>query len=108
MNAAFHNVKWEDEMEMEKTQREDKKKLLKRITDKPKRFYSYVRSKQKVKPVIPHLRKENNETTNDQETADVLGKFFESVITTEDDGDSILPEFENSSRKQGFRRDHIY
>ena len=55
-----------------KAQREDEKELLKRITDKPKRFYSYVRSKQKVKPVIPHLRKEDNETTNDQETADVL------------------------------------
>ena len=26
---------------------------------------------------------------------DVLGKFFESVFTTEDDGDNILPEFEN-------------
>ena len=61
-----------------------------------------------VKPVVPHLRKEDNESTNDQETADVPGKFFESVITTEDDGDNILPEFENSSRKQGFKRDHIY
>ena len=59
-----------------KIQKEDEKKLLKRITDKPKCFYSYVRSKQKVKPVIPHLRKEDDETTNDQETADVLGKFL--------------------------------
>ena len=83
------------------------KKLLKRIIDKPKRFYSYVRCKQKVTPVIPHLRKKDNESTNNQETADVPGKFFESVITTEDDGD-ILPEFENSSRKQGYKRDHIY
>ena len=31
---------------------------------------------------------------NDQEIADVLGKFFESVFTMEDDGDNILPEFE--------------
>ena len=66
------------------------------MKDKPKLFYSYVRSKQKVKPVTPHLRKEDGETTtNDQEIADVLGKFFESVFTTEDDGDTILPEFEN-------------
>ena len=55
-----------------KAQREDEKELLNRITDKPKRFYSYVRSKQNVKPVIPHLRKEDNETTNDQETTDIL------------------------------------
>ena len=60
-----------------KAHREYEKKLLKRMKDKPKLFYSYVRSKQKVKPVIPHLNKEDGETTtNDQETADVLGKFF--------------------------------
>ena len=52
---------------------------------------------QKVKPVIPHLRKEDSETTtNDQEIADVPGKFFdESVFTMEEGGDNILPEFEN-------------
>ena len=66
------------------------------MKDNPKLFYSYVRSKQKVKPVIPHLRKEDAETTtNDQETADVLRKFFESVFTMEDDGDNILPEIIN-------------
>ena len=66
------------------------------MKDKPKLFYSYVRSKQKVKPVIPHLRKEDGETTtNDQEIADVRGKFFESVFTMEEGGDKILPEFEN-------------
>ena len=59
------------------------------MKDKQKLFYKYVRSKQKVKPVIPHLRKE--ETT----IAEVLGKFFESVFTKEDDVDNILPEFEN-------------
>ena len=26
---------------------------------------------------------------------DVLGKFFESVFTKEEDGENILPEFEN-------------
>ena len=68
------------------------------MKDKPKIFYSYVRSKQKVKPVIPHLRKEDGETTtNDQEIADFLGKFFESVFTMEEGGDNILPEFESSS-----------
>ena len=66
------------------------------MKDKPNLFYSYVRSKQKVKPVIPHLRKEDGETTtNDQEIADVLGKFFESVFTMEEDGNNILREFEN-------------
>ena len=77
-----------------KAQREYEKKLLKRIKYKPQLFYSDVRSKLKVKPVIPHLRKEDGETiTNDQEIADVLGKFFEPVFTTEDNGDNILPEF---------------
>ena len=79
-----------------KDQREYEKKLLKRMKDKPKIFYSYVRSKQKVKPVVPHLRKEDGETTtNDQEIADVLGKFFESVFTMEEGGGNILLEFEN-------------
>ena len=58
---------------------------------------------------IKGLRKEDSETTtNDQEIADVLGKFFESVFTLEKGGDNILPEFEKSSRKQGFKRDQIY
>ena len=55
-----------------KAQRENEMKLLKKMKDKPKLFYSYVRSKQNVKPVIPHLRKKDGETTtNDQEIADV-------------------------------------
>ena len=59
---------------------------MKRIKEKPKPFYSYVKIKQNVKPVIPHLRKEDGETTtDDQEIADVL--VF--------DGDDILSEFEN-------------
>ena len=54
---------------------------MKRIKDKQKLFYSCVRSKQKVKLVIPHLSREDSETTtNIQEIADVLGKFFESVF----------------------------
>ena len=36
-----------------------------------------------------------NNTTNDQQVADVLGKLFESVFTKQDDGEHILPEFEN-------------
>ena len=56
------------------------------MKDKPKLFYSYIRNKQNIKQVIPHLRKEDGETTtNDSEIADVLWKFFESVFTTEDD-----------------------
>ena len=66
------------------------------MKDKPNLFYSYVRSKQKVKPVILHLRKEAGvTTTNDQEIADVVGKFFESVFTMEEGGNNILREFEN-------------
>ena len=30
-----------------------------------------------------------------KEIADVLGKFFASVFTMEDDGDNILPAFKN-------------
>ena len=66
------------------------------MKEKQKLFHSYVRSKQKVKPVMPHLRKEDGETTtNDQEIADVLWKFFESVFTVEEGGDNILLEFGN-------------
>ena len=46
---------------------------MKRFKDKPKILFSCVSSNQNVKPVIPHLRSEDGETTiNDQKIADVL------------------------------------
>ena len=93
---TMKNIRGKEIKRSKKSQREYEKKLLESMTDKPKRFYTYVRSKQKVKPCISHLRKDDGEIrTNDQEIADVLGKFFESVFTTEDDGDNILTEFDN-------------
>ena len=43
-----------------KAKREYENKFLKRLKDKPKLFYSYVRNKQKVKRVIPQLIFQNS------------------------------------------------
>ena len=59
--------------------------------------------------MIPHLSTEDSETTtNDKETADVLWKFFESVFTMEEDGDNILPEFENIISESKHRSELLY
>ena len=69
-------------------QAEHEKKLMKEFKKKPKAFYSYVRSKQKVKVGISQLEKEDGSLTQDDtEAANVLNDFFKSVFTREPDGD---------------------
>ena len=65
--------------------------LMKQFKQKPKAFYSYVRSKQKVKAGISQLEKENGDLTEtDEEAAEILSEFFQSVYTREPPGD--VPE----------------
>jgi hypothetical protein len=57
----------------------------------PKSFWSYVKSKTSTRTGIDDLLKEDGtRTRNDKEKAQVLNDFFQSVFTTEQDGE--LPE----------------
>ncbi|XP_065891034.1 uncharacterized protein [Dysidea avara] len=59
--------------------------LLNKFKSNPKAFYSYVKSKQKVKPSIGPLEKtDGSSTTSDEEITDVLNRYFESTFTQED------------------------
>ena len=64
--------------------------ILRSIKTHPKRLYSYVRDKQKVK--VSNLKKDDgNFTKTDSESCQVLSDFFISVFTKEDSGE--LPDF---------------
>ena len=77
-----------------KAQADQEKRLMKQFKTKPKAFYSYVRSKQKVKSGISQLESEDGELSKDDfQTANILNNFFQSVYTNEPDGDppSLAP-----------------
>ena len=60
----------------------------------PKAFYSYVKSKQKVKPSIGPLEKcDGSFTTNDSEVAGNFNRYFESTFTQEDSSNIPVPTF---------------
>ena len=67
------------------------------IKDNPKAFFSYVRSKQKVKDSVVSLRVPNaeNVVTDSQDLADLLNDYFVSVFTKEDM--SSLPKVRGES-----------
>ncbi|XP_072014972.1 uncharacterized protein [Amphiura filiformis] len=69
-------------------------RLMKEFKSKPKAFYSYVRQNQKVKVGVAQLEKDDgNLTENDEEAAEVLSQFFQSVFTQEPTGEA--PELES-------------
>ena len=59
--------------------------LARKIKEEPKAFYSYVRSKTKVKERVGPLVNNNGTITNDKkEMSELLNEFFSSVFTRED------------------------
>ena len=67
--------------------------IMKSFKAKPKKFYNYLRSKQKVKVGVPDLEKDDGSfTQTDSEISEVLSKFFSSVFTHESN-DKPLPDF---------------
>ena len=65
--------------------RDFERKIAENIKTDPKSFYSYVRSKQKVKDAVGPLKNDDGETLQPgQETADALNNFLTSVFTKED------------------------
>ena len=66
---------WEEELERD---------LINTFKGNKKRFYGYTRSKQQVKSNVSFVKNEDNIlTTTEQETAEVLNKFFQSVFVEE-------------------------
>ena len=59
--------------------------IAQNLRNNPKRFWSYVKSKTKVKSSIPTLiSPDQNEAATDKEKATLLNSFFCSVFTRED------------------------
>ncbi|PIK40492.1 hypothetical protein BSL78_22653 [Apostichopus japonicus] len=73
------------------------KSIALKIKDNPKAFFSYVRSKQKVKDAIVSLRAPQADkiVTDSQDLADLLNDYFVSVFTREDT--SSIPDFQGGS-----------
>lgn len=77
---------------IKKAKRDHESDIMKSIKTHPKRFYSFVRDKQKVKVKVSNLDKgDGNFTKNDSESCQVLSDFFSSVFTKE--GSDELPDF---------------
>jgi len=59
--------------------------FLNKFRSNPKAFYSYVKSKQKVKPSVgPLERSDGSNATCDIEVADELNKYLETTFTQKD------------------------
>ncbi len=78
----------------ERTKRERERE---RERERAKRFYSYIRSKQKVKAGMSRIdRGDGSMTESDKETADILCSYFKSVFVKED---QPLPDFKKRCRE---------
>ena len=70
--------------------------LIANIKSRPHSFYSYIRSKKKVKDHIEYLiRPDGTKTKNYAESAEVLAQFFSSVYTVE--SMTNVPDFPSRS-----------
>ena len=68
-------------------------RLVEGIKENPKGFWRYASSRMKTRPGVENLRTENGElTTNDDEKAAVLNRFFSSVCTHEELHNIPTPE----------------
>ena len=66
--------------------------IVQDIKQEPKRLYKYIRNQQRLKPGIGPLEKETGELAeNDEETAELLNEFFQSVFI--DESSEKLPDF---------------
>ena len=78
----FHRNQCTNSIRIEKHDYE--KNICLNVKDKPKVFWSYIKSKSKIRDKICDLMQEDGElTSNNKEKAEVLNKFFSSVFTRE-------------------------
>ena len=79
--------------ECRKANKAYEKKVAEESKNNPKMFFHYANSKMKTKSGIADLdKKDGSKTKTDQEKAELLNDFFQSVFTEEKDGP--LPFFE--------------
>ena len=72
---------WEEDTERE---------MIRQFKGDKKKFYGYVKSKQKVRTTIDYVRTTDGIlTTTEQETAQVLNRFFHSVFVNEGDYEPV-------------------
>ena len=72
--------------------------MLDKLRSNPKALYSYIKSKQKIRPSIGPLQKSDGSlTADDQEVAETLNLFFESTFTREDLSSMPVPSSESES-----------
>ena len=68
--------------------------IMRSVKREPKKFYSYIKSKQKVNVRVSNLKKEDGTMTkDDKDSCEVLSEFFSSVFTREP-SDHNFPDFE--------------
>ena len=85
---------------MTKAKKNHEKYLAKNIKTDPKLTWKYIKSKTKMKVGMPNLYTSNNKkkmTESDEEKAEVLSKFFNSVFVSEPEG--RIPTIANKTTK---------
>ena len=67
-------------------------KITSSMKSNPKRFFSYLNSKRKIKNTLTSIRNEHGSfTTSAEDTGNALGSFFASTFTKNDDSSSCEP-----------------
>ena len=80
---------------LSKAKRDYESKIMRSVKTEPKKFYSYVKSKQKVNVKVPSLKRADGSMTDtDTENCNVLSDFFSSVFTKEPEGND-MPQFDS-------------
>ena len=75
------------------------KNITANMKSNPKRFFSYLSSKRKIKESLNGIKDPNgNLLGSPSEVADELGKFFKSTFIVEEDGD--IPKLENQTEAE--------
>ncbi len=83
-----NQVKWE----VRKAVKQFERRIAQDSKKNPKGFYTYVKSKTRVRAGIPELYYDDKVATDDHDKAEALNQFYTSVFTQEDDN---IPRPEN-------------
>ncbi|KAL5255423.1 hypothetical protein ACHWQZ_G010850 [Mnemiopsis leidyi] len=85
------------------------KKITKSMKENPKRFFSYLNSRRKIKSGVSRLKKPDGTiTTSAQETADQLADFFEETYITDncEDSSNDLPLYATTDHIEDLKFNH--
>ena len=89
---AFNKARNQAQRACRKARKDLERKVAEQSKDNPKAFYSYVSQKNKSKSGIADLKKaDGSKTSSDNEKAELLNSFFQSVFTIEDSNELPTP-----------------